>query len=372
MEVKQRQNELSSYLLYKNNQNILLCCQESKLNLFVLLSIKFQKTRMLKRFFVAFLLVLFVGTWSANEAVAQDPQFTQFYAHPIYLNPAFAGSKRCPSVSMNYRNQWPAISGTFVTYSASFDMDVNALHGGLAGHFMADRAGEGTLNSFEGSLIYAYRMNISRKFSLRIGAQATIMQRSIDWNKLTFGDQIDPRYGFVYPTNEVQPEISKIFADFSAGIIGYTENFFIGFAAHHLTQPDEGFAGVSKLPIKWTGHAGVNIYFGKRREQAKKWNLSPNILYQHQQDFQQLNYGFYLSKGFIVGGLWFRQSFNNPDAFIAMLGFQQGAFKFGYSYDVTVSTLTNNTAGSHEFSLGLQFGCRKPKKKFRAIDCPSF
>ncbi|MGB1316618.1 MAG: PorP/SprF family type IX secretion system membrane protein [Flavobacteriales bacterium] len=327
---------------------------------------------MLKRFFIAFLLVLCVGTWSANEAIAQDPQFTQFYANPIYLNPAFAGAKRCPRVSMNYRNQWPAISGTFVTYSASFDMDVNALHGGLAGHFMADRAGEGTLNSFEGSLIYAYRMNISRKFSLRIGAQATIMQRSIDWDKLTFGDQIDPRFGFVYPTNEARPETSKIFADFSAGIIGYTENFFIGFAAHHLTQPDEGFAGVSKLPIKLTGHAGVNIYFGKRREQAKKWNLSPNILYQHQQDFQQLNYGFYLSKGFIVGGLWFRQSFNNPDAFIVMLGFQQGAFKFGYSYDVTVSSLTNNTAGSHEFSLGLQFGCRKPKKKFRAIDCPSF
>ena len=55
-------------------------------------------------------------------------------------------------------------------------MDVNALHGGIGGHFMADRAGEGTLNSFEGSLIYAYRMNISRKFSLRIGAQATVVQ----------------------------------------------------------------------------------------------------------------------------------------------------------------------------------------------------
>ena len=273
---------------------------------------------------------------------------------------------------MNYRNQWPAISGTFVTYSASFDVDVNALHGGLGGYFMADRAGEGTLNSFEGSLIYAYRMNVTRKFSLRVGAQATVVQRSIDWEKLTFGDMIDPRYGFVYPTQEIEPNTNKVFADFSAGIIGYTENFFVGFSASHLTQPDEGFNGISKLPLKLTGHAGVNIYFGKRREQAKKWNLSPNILYQQQQDFQQLNYGFYLSKGFIVGGLWFRQSFNNPDAFIALIGFQQGAFKFGYSYDLTVSSLTNSTAGSHEFSLGLQFGCKKPKKKFRAIDCPSF
>lgn len=326
---------------------------------------------MLKRFFVAFLVVC-VGIGAVSEAFAQDPQFTQFYANPLYLNPAFAGSKRCPRINMNYRNQWPAISGTFVTYSASFDMDVNPLHGGIGFHFLADRAGEGTLNSFEGSFQYAYRMNISRKFSLRMGVQATIVQRSIDWDKLTFGDMIDPRFGFVYETQEQRPDINKIFADFSAGIIGYTENLFIGFAVHHLSQPDEGFAGFSQLPRKWTGHAGFNIHFGQARQQSKKWNLSPNILYQHQQDFQQLNYGFYLSKGYIVGGIWFRQSFNNPDAFIVMLGFQQGAFKFGYSYDVTVSTLTNNTAGSHELSLGLQFGCKKPKKKFRAIDCPSF
>ena len=183
---------------------------------------------------------------------------------------------------------------------------------------------------------------------------------------------IDPRYGFVYETQEIKPNTNRLFADFSAGILGYTENFFIGFSANHLTRPDEGFAGDSRLPIKWTGHAGFNIHFGQARQQSKKWALSPNILYRQQQDFRQMNYGFYLAKGSIVGGLWFRQSFTNPDAFIVLLGYQQGAFKLGYSYDVTVSTLTNNTAGSHEVSMGLQFACKKPKKKFRAIDCPSF
>ncbi|MFT5922039.1 MAG: hypothetical protein ACI8TS_001371, partial [Flavobacteriales bacterium] len=41
------------------------------------------------------------------EAKAQDPEFTQFYANPLYLNPAFAGTARCPRLVMNYRNQWP-------------------------------------------------------------------------------------------------------------------------------------------------------------------------------------------------------------------------------------------------------------------------
>jgi len=37
--------------------------------------------------------VLLLGFISIN-ASAQDPQFTQFYANPIYLNPAFAGCEK--------------------------------------------------------------------------------------------------------------------------------------------------------------------------------------------------------------------------------------------------------------------------------------
>ena len=58
------------------------------------------------------LAICLLGTLSAW---AQDPQFTQFYANPLYLNPAFAGTVRCPRAVLNYRNQWPALTGTFVT-----------------------------------------------------------------------------------------------------------------------------------------------------------------------------------------------------------------------------------------------------------------
>jgi type IX secretion system PorP/SprF family membrane protein len=97
----------------------------------------FRQHFMLRRYLIGLLLVA-IGMGWAKDAIAQDPQFTQFYANPLYLNPAFAGAKRCPRVNMNYRNQWPAISGTFVTYNASFDMHIDALHGGIGGYFMAD------------------------------------------------------------------------------------------------------------------------------------------------------------------------------------------------------------------------------------------
>ncbi|MDX1653203.1 MAG: type IX secretion system membrane protein PorP/SprF, partial [Brumimicrobium sp.] len=80
----------------------------------------------------------------SNKANAQDPQFSQFYANPIYLNPAFAGSHGCPRFALNYRNQWPALSGTFVTFSASYDQYFTNISGGFGVIATHDQQGKGT------------------------------------------------------------------------------------------------------------------------------------------------------------------------------------------------------------------------------------
>ena len=76
---------------------------------------------MLKRILI--LGLSFIGTY----CLAQDPQFTQFYANPLYLNPAFAGSTRCPRVGLNYRNQWPSLNKAYITESASYDQHFDAI-----------------------------------------------------------------------------------------------------------------------------------------------------------------------------------------------------------------------------------------------------
>ena len=317
---------------------------------------------MFKRFVIVLGLISTVGL---GDLFAQDPEFTQFYANPLYLNPAFAGTARCPRVCFNYRNQWPGISGTFVTYSASYDQHIDEIGGGIGLIMTNDRAGQATINTTNISGIYSYQLNVSREFSIKMGLQATFMQKSVDWTKLNFGDMIDPRRGFIYNTNEVPGVTNKPNVDFSAGVLGYSRKYFFGFAVHHITEPDEGFLGTSKLPMKYTGHAGAVIPLGGKYSES---SISPNILFQKQQDFQQLNLGIYITKGPIVGGVWYR----NADSFILLVGFQQDLFKFGYSYDVTISKLTNATAGSHELSFQMQFQCKPKKKKFRTISCPSF
>ncbi len=319
----------------------------------------------MKKIFAVF--CISISLFMCRTAYAQDPAFTQFYANPLYLNPAFAGSARCPRVCLNYRNEWPAIQGTYVTTSASYDQFLDGVSGGVGIIAYNDRAGKGILNTNYFGAMYAYQLNITREFSLKFGLQGSYYQKSIAWDKLTFGDQIDAKAGFVKQTGEATPSsTTRGNPDFAAGILGFSKRYFVGVAAHHLTQPDESFTRGAKspLPMKITGHAGAVIPV----KSSEDMSISPNILFQKQQDFQQLNLGVYLVKGPLVGGLWYR----NQDAFILLLGFQTGIVKFGYSYDVTISKLANASAGSHEISLSMVFPCKPKKKKFRTISCPSF
>lgn len=322
------------------------------------------------------IITLIVVVSAIQTGYSQDPEFSQFYANPLYLNPAFAGSVICPRMVLNYRNQWPSISGAFVTYNASYDQHFDKLGGGIGILATSDRQGEGIFatNSFSG--IYSYRLEVSREFSIKAALQATFVNRGINWDKLTFGDQIDPKFGFVRNTNDIRPaKDSKNYVDFSTGVIGYSENFYAGVAVHHLTQPDEGFVSISKLPIKLTAHAGAMIDLQRkhRRVRAKEDAVfSPNILYQQQQNFHQLNYGFYVTKYPFVGGVWYRQNFENSDALIFLFGLQYNSYKVGYSYDLTVSKLTNITGGAHEISFTMQFPCPPKKKRIRTINCPAF
>src|SRR5262249_29117849 len=156
-------------------------------------------------------------------------------------------------------------------------------------------AGEGTLTTTNVSLMYAYQLNVTREFSIRAGFQGTYAQKKVDWEKLTFGDMIDPRYGFIYPTSEIQPVTSKSFWDFSAGLLAYSTSVYGGVAVNHLTQPEESFiqpSPGSTLPMKITAHVGGMIPLSNSR--SDETFLSPNVLYQVQRDFQQLNLGMYV------------------------------------------------------------------------------
>lgn len=327
---------------------------------------------MSKKLLTLIVTFLLGGAWALH---GQDAHFSQFYANPLYLNPALAGASKCPRLSLNYRNQYPVL-GVYQTYSASYDQYVSGLNGGLGFMILRDEAGDGALSTTEASAIYSYHLQVSRKFTLLAGFQGTFRQVNIDWGSLTFPDQIDPFYGFVRETSEVAPDNNTVGVfDVSAGLVGFTEKFYIGFAAHHLTQPDVSFFTQDRLPMKFTAHAGLTIPLGRQRLYGELQNfLIPNIVYQVQGPNDQVTFSTSFTRASISGGLGFRTSSVNPDALVVLLGYAPngGPLSVGYSYDITISSIANNLGGAHEISLSYQFPCRTPRKRSEAINCPKF
>lgn len=313
----------------------------------------------------------------SNSAMAQDPAFTQFYANPLHLNPALAGSANCPRVALNHRNQWPSLKGAFITNSISIDKNVEALHGGVGLQILNDVQGEGALSNTNISAIYSYQLQVSREVTVLSGLQVSYQQRALDKTKLHFGDEIDQNYGFVLPTQENVASFADnvSYADLSLGFMAFTKKYFVGMAFHHLSEPNDAFITESTLPRKFTVHTGANFPVGRGKNMGLVMDgpyITPNLLYMTQNGAQQMNVGLSLTNESLSGGLYFRNNFSNPDAILIVLGYEASGIRLGYSYDYTVSELAGASGGAHEVSLTLQLACRDKKKKLKAIKCPKF
>ncbi len=321
---------------------------------------------MKKKLFTWLALALF-----ASKLNAQDPQFSQFYANPLYLNPAFAGTNVCGRLATNFRDQWPQIQGTYVTYSASYDQNINKF-GGLGMLVSTDNAGKGVVVTNRVGLMYAFNQPINHDLSFSFAVQADLEQKSLNGANQLFGDRINPKTGPSNIYGEIVPSTKVMYPDFSSGLIVYSKYFQAGFAAHHLLTPNQSFMnGESLLPRKFTAHAGmiIPLYNHGPKYLRQESYISPQIIFQQQKDFREINIGMYMKKGPLTGGLMYR----TRDAIIVSVGIQKSNFRFGYSYDVTFSNLGTANVGSHEISMGYLFKCAKNKpNKIRVLPCVGF
>ena len=324
-----------------------------------------------------------VLAWACVGGVrAQDMHLSQSFSNPLYINPAFAGTSDCGRIGVAYRNQWPNIGGGFSLATVTYDQYIKALHGGIGAYVNADFQGGGTFRDITAAFMYAFRAQLGGKLFLTLAVEGSYSNRYVNWNSLTFPDQYDPFLGLVQgrPTQENLPNtpMSKHHADVAAGLMLYGEYFYVGFSASHLTRPDIGFMAKYRMDMKFSAQAGGMIYFRNsygERHSERDFSLSPNIIYIQQGKFTELNYGLYGNFYPFVAGLWFRQSFSNPDAVIFLFGGEFKGIRLAYSYDLTVSKLTARSGGSHEISLGFRLPCAKQRsvrREIMPVPCPKF
>lgn len=320
-----------------------------------------------------------------NNLQAQDPQFSQYYAAPLYLNPGLVGIHQKGSFGVNYRNQWPNIDAQFETYSFYIDNHFEDEYMSVGLIFTTDREGIVGLQSNTIGLQYAYQLQLNHLWTFRPGLEVAYNMRDINFNNLTFGDQFDQN-GLVNPVSaEVNTGEKARFVDFAFGGIFYNPRMWIGGAMHHITEPNQSLTGgVSNLPRRISIHGGYRIPLGQeaRRPGAseRSQSITPTFSYRTQGAFDQLDLGAFITLDPLLLGVWYRgipvrklEGVANSESIIFMIGIQQERTSIGYSFDYTISDLGIGTGGAHEISFTYSFSLADPSKPpldARRLRCP--
>jgi type IX secretion system PorP/SprF family membrane protein len=332
-------------------------------------------------------MIITVWLLATRSVLSQDPEFSQYYAAPMVLNPAFTGTTSDHRFIANYRNQWPSISNGFVTYAVSYDHNIHHLNSGLGLMVMTDKAGSANLKSTTINFQYAYKVKLADKVVLSSGLNFGLGHRNIDFSKLVFGDQLEfDGDGQVRSDDPALTNLqSSTYFDFGAGMLAYSRTFWIGFSAAHLNQPNRSLVDEQAIiPIKTSLHGGVRIslYHGMlKRDRVAA--IMPSFVYKRQGPFDQLDLGTYFFYEPVILGFWYRgipirQNVTDNvshDAAVVVLGFQLTKIELTYSYDITVSELGPISGGAHEIALKYKVELAtssRPRKKQKFLPCPTF
>ncbi len=330
---------------------------------------------------------------------AQDPSFSQFYASRMYLNPAFTGMESGVSVAGVSRMQWISVDRGFRTYGATVEIQEPYIRSGIGLSIFHSEEGLAQLNTSSIGLSYAYTIPL-RNSNLHIGMQAQWVQKSVNWDNITFSDELDPVHGKVY-TSTATPVLDRVsFSDFNLGIV-YRFNSklrlkrktiknirtSIGVSLNHapyLFNKNGGNESLQNLNTSTTPrltiHGGTMIPLVFIGSTKKKIAISPNFkfdvqgddLLQLKENLQVFTYGLYLFyEGAYVGAFYQNKqalsNLKNTNSLILAVGAYVKASKsknkrkffIGLSYDANTTGLGTRAGGVYEFAFRWNFNTKK-------------
>lgn len=324
------------------------------------------------------------------DGIAQDPNFSQFFASPLTMNPASTGKfDGIYRVAGNYRNQWPTINNAFTTATVSVDFhllknsiaEIDRWGVGILG--FSDKNGNGALSNNHFSLSTAYHKGLDEDglHQIGIGFQGSYTDKRLDISKLDFEDELTA-LGFTGVTSEVfnQSDLSVKYFDLNAGIFytGSSNNYstyYIGASMYHINRPKETFQGGEfYLNPRTTLQAGARLPISS----YNAVHLSANYSFQAQATNLMFGGAYAINLNStdenptnIYLGTWAR--FNNvTDAVIPYIGLEFGDLHFGATYDINISSLqaASNMRGGAEISL---IYIKQPvNRDLKKLNCPKF
>ncbi|MEO8588365.1 MAG: type IX secretion system membrane protein PorP/SprF [Flavobacteriales bacterium] len=326
-------------------------------------------------------LLLITGV-AVVRAIAQDPQFSQFYAAPQYLNPALTGNTHQDRIALNYRLQWPGIKPGYETYMAAYDHRFSTVNAGMGVMVMHDQAGTSGLSFTTVGMSYSYEARINYKRAVRAGLRIGYTMRGVDPSGYLFADQVIRDNAAVTLEPNMVERINYL--DIATGGMYYSEKFWAGISVNHLNTPNQSLMidGSAQLPMRTSVDVGYRFPIDGRRLMKSERRMTVATHYKAQGKWDQLDLGFYIDNQRLTAGLWYRglpgvkayqPGYSNSDAVILMAGYEtENQLRFTYSYDITISKLTMKSGGSHEISLIYEWPKKAKNRKHKVVPCPKF
>ena len=340
---------------------------------------------------------------------AQDALFSQYHISKAYQNPALTGSDGTITLSTLVREQWGAIDrfkqfpGAFSTQFASAEFAESQLKNAFGLFFLRDVEGDGLLETQMFGLNYAYVLPFETKHQLhniRMGLGFFYNEKSIDWNKLLFSDQLDPRGPEFFAAQSLHAQYFDQFSvsnpkwiEVNPGIVyrynqkgyrGAGAQFELGASFSHLitlatrshVESLQGLATESHDKIVVHGTAFFpRLQLGTKK---RKFTPLPAFRYEYQHQINTLTVGSRFMFMNLGTSIFYQNTVSDrialsTDAIIIGCDMSWAVAKgqiieLGVSYDLNINGLNANSGGTMEVSVKYQYLSNSRRGR---VVCPS-
>lgn len=310
----------------------------------------------------------------ALPAAAQtDPNLTQYFQAPTFINPAEAGATDLLRLRGGSRMQWLGIHGAPRDFIAAADIPFAVFGRRWGGGVTMFQESIGLYKTLSLNGQLAARQKIGKGY-LTVGVQFGYLEQKFKGSEVDIPDEDD----FHDSNDEAIPtyDVEGNHFDMAVGL-GFVHPWFtVGLSCSHLMSPTikmerEGSHGAgSSDEQNFEFQFRRNLYFIASSNIPIKntlFEVLPSVMVRSDLQRVQADITARLRwKKFLTAGIGYR----TQDAVSVLLEGEFKGIRLGYSYDYSTSAIMRASSGSHEvwvgYSLKLNFG-EKNRNRHKSI-----
>ncbi len=272
----------------------------------------------------------------------QEPQYSQYMFNMMSVNPAYTGTREALNALLLSRLQWVGLEGAPRSHTFALHTPVNEKKVGIGALVTADYIGP-VKNTYI-NLNYAYRVALNEKLTLSMGIKGGICNYYVGLTDLDLNES-DVSFEQNFKKN-LQPNIGT-------GFYLYSDRYYLGFSVPKLVKTDlqrENASGDILSELKRHYFISVGYMFNINSE----WKFKPSILNKLVQGAPpSLDI---TAQTLYKDQLWLGTTYRVGDAISLLFELQVNRqIIIGYSYDITISQMSNVTNGGHEILVSFDF-----------------